>query len=125
MKERNMTGKVVYVGRNTRYGNPIKLGSFCPLCGKVHTDIDDVLVCFKQYLWWRITGNGPGSLVARRTLPRPLPDSDMSPDKFREALFELEGKVLMCPGCGVNAPKCHARILEAAIVWLKSGEIGP
>lgn len=125
MRRMNLTGKVVYVGRNTRYGNPVKRGSSCLLCGQLHTVIEDVLTCFKRYLWWRMTGNGPGSLVARRTTPRPLPDSDILPDLFRAALLELDGKVLMCPGCGVNARDCHARVLEAAIVWLKTSEIGP
>ena len=120
-----MTEKVIYVGRNTRYGNPIKRGSSCPLCGVVHSGIEAVLLCFRRYLWWRISGNGPGRLVARRTTPRPLPDSDMLPDQFRAALLELDGFVLVCPGCGVNVPNCHARILEEAIVWLKARKIGP
>lgn len=26
-----------------------------------------------------------------------------------------EGKILFCPGCGINSPTCHARIIEQEI----------
>ena len=31
---------------------------------------------------------------------------------FVVELKKLRGKVLFCPGCGVNSPTCHARVLE-------------
>lgn len=31
---------------------------------------------------------------------------------YREAIKHLHGKTLWCPGCGLNSPTCHARVLE-------------
>ncbi len=110
----------IQVGRNTPYGNPIKIGSLCPRCGQIHQDAGATLACYKLYLFWRITGNGPGRLVAKRVR---LPGYGLGPREFRALLRELEGKVLVCSGCGIDAKNCHARILENALAWLKSWDI--
>jgi len=111
----------VQVGRNTVYGNPSRLGYVCPLCGEVHTKAGPALACFRRYLFWRVTGNGPGRIVAKHVK---LPGSNLGPHEFRVELLKLDGEILVCPGCGVDAPDCHARILESAVKWLKDVETG-
>lgn len=113
--------KNVQVGRNTPFGNPVRVGSLCPRCAQTHLDAGATLACYRLYLFWRITGNGPGHLVAKQAR---LPGYDLGPREFRALLLELDGKVLVCPGCGVDAKNCHARILEDALRWLKSLDVG-
>lgn len=103
-----MSDDVVYVGRAGRgqdgpFGNPVRIGWKCPLCGHVHNDAGSTLPCFKRYLWNRINSDAP----------------------FRARLRALDGKTLFCPGCPKGSPTCHARVLEAAIAWLNTSGIEP
>lgn len=113
-------GQVKYIGRNTIFGNPVKRGVSCAVCGEIHSDIDSVLVCYRRYLAWRLSPRNEhlGKVAARRC--KQLPGQELGALEFRKAVLALDGKVLICPGCGKDAPKCHGRILEAAIAWLKS-----
>lgn len=116
-------GKVQYIGRNTIFGNPVKKGLSCAVCGKVHSDIDLVLACYRRYLAWRLTPAQEhlGKIASSRC--KQMPGKEMGAVEFRKAVLVLDGKVLICPGCGKDAPKCHGRILESAIAWLKKSEV--
>lgn len=90
----------VYVGRrgkgkDGRFGNPVVINRECPLCGTIHADAASTLKCFKRLLWARIQAE---------------------PSLIKD-LAELKGKKLWCPGCGLESPTCHARILERAAEW--------
>lgn len=99
------------------FGNPVKIGAVCPVCHQTQVGVGRALACYRRYLYWRITGNGPGQLVAKRAR---LLGSNLGPAEFRAAVLKLDGKTLVCPGCGIDAEKCHARILESALNWLKT-----
>lgn len=115
--------QVKYIGRNTIYGNPVKVGTSCPLCGKLHGQISDVLVCYRRYLFWRLNPDTEalGQKVVRRVYR--MSGADISAAQFKKDVLALDGKILICPRCGVNHPNCHGRILENAIVWLKKASV--
>ena len=84
----------VYIGRAGRgqsgyFGNPIKVGEPCPVCGKRHSRAA-TLVCYRQYLMRRVQSD-------------PL---------FKERIMALHGKTL---GCFCKPKTCHGDILAEVI----------
>lgn len=80
-----------YIGRPGRgeegyYGNPIRVGSPCPVCRGVHKRGGNTLGCFEEY--------------ARDRIKRDV--------VYRERVKELHGKTL---GCFCKPKKCHGDIL--------------
>ena len=112
--------EIKYIGRNTIYGNPIKLYNTCPLCIQVLSKITDVLACYRKYLFWRLNPQNEalGQQVAKRAYP--MPGAELPASQFRRDVLELDSKILVCPGCGRDHPDCHGRLLEKAIIWLKT-----
>ncbi len=110
------------IGRNTIFGNPVILHRNCPLCAITHNDIDDVLACYKKYLWWRF--NEDQYPLARIIVSRVknMPGGDIGANDFRKEVLALDGKILVCPGCGTDNPKCHGKILKDGLAWLKTQE---
>ena len=96
--------RVVYIGRPSIFGNPVKIGQRCPECGRVHADRGSTLPCYKKYLWRRMQTD-PG---------------------FRRALDKLVnlhhgGHLLL--ECWCHPHPCHGDVLRDAVRWLSSGEI--
>jgi hypothetical protein len=89
-RRKPISADLVDVGRSTIYGNPVRMDRLCPLCHKYHRLPGDTLDCFKKYAEYRLKKDPP----------------------YRNAVLALKGKKLWCPGCGLNSPTCHARILE-------------
>lgn len=83
------------IGRSTIFGNPVRIGFTCPVCHLIHRDAGSTLPCFEKHARQRI-------LVNRDEL-------------YITSLASLAGKPLWCPGCGVNSPTCHGRIIEKLI----------
>jgi hypothetical protein len=92
----------VYIGRaghgyDGYFGNPIRFGHKCCVCGQVHVDNgqgrDDLLACYKQWLWRRLNTD----------------------DEFRARVAGLQGKKL---GCFCKPKKCHGDVIKA---WLDAG----
>jgi len=79
----------VDVGRSTTYGNPVRIGHVCQYCNRLHETAGDTLPCFRKYAEGRMGWD----------------------ERFLQAVRDLAGKKLWCPGCGVNSPTCHARVL--------------
>lgn len=83
--------QAVYVGRPGHgergyFGNPIRVGARCVVCGQTHRDGASTLPCFEAW--------------ARR---RMATDAE-----YREAVRGLRGKVLLC-FCAPNP--CHGDVL--------------
>lgn len=73
-------------GESGYWGNPFAVGKKCDLCGTVHKNGGDTLLCYRDYLETRLAG-----------------------DKiFREEFFKLKGKTLVC-FCKPNP--CHTDIM--------------
>jgi hypothetical protein len=84
---KNKTGapEEVYIGRGSVFGNPIRIGYRCPLCGEKH-DRGQTLVCYRKWL-----------------------DDMMEADiDFTAEVYALHGKTLVC-FCKPLA--CHGDIL--------------
>jgi len=84
-------GYDVYVGRSERYGdpyfgNPIRLGERCPLCGEVHRHPGSTLPCYKEFLIDRLAID----------------------DEFCGEVRALKGKTL---GCHCKPQPCHGDLL--------------
>jgi hypothetical protein len=113
----------VDVGRGTIYGNPVKIGRVCPVCGDTHNSPGSTLDCYKKYLFARICGDPAkakwGEQIALRGSVR------LRPGNFADQLMKLLDEELFCPGCGIGLPTCHARIIERAIDWLKQVQSQP
>lgn len=102
IRESKKTDDEVYIGRPGKgldgyFGNPIRKGSTCYLCGKVHTAGASTLPCYKAYLKLRI-GNDPA---------------------FKARVKELHGKTLVC-FCKPNA--CHGDYLARVSACLQCEE---
>ncbi len=113
----------VNVGRQTLYGNPIKLNTNtpCPVCETMHVLPGGTLNCFWHYLIARISGRPDMEIYGQNVaVLAQLPDAQMSASEFRGKLLELEGQQLWCPGCGMNSKTCHARMLESIIEYITS-----
>lgn len=67
-------------------GNPVALGKTCPVCGNIHNDAGNTLICYESYLLECLT-NYPG---------------------FNKAFYELKGKKL---GCFCKPSPCHTDIM--------------
>ena len=88
----------VYIGRAGKgysgdFGNPIRKNTTCPVCGKVHRQVQEILPCYKKYLWERFKRD----------------------PSFLEAVKALRGRILVC-FCKPRA--CHGDVLVDAIAWL-------
>lgn len=81
---------IINIGRSTIYGNPIIIGRRCQFCGMIHNKAGDTLKCFRQYAENRIK-------------------NDL---EYANAIRQLEGKKLYCPGCRKTSKTCHGRVLE-------------
>lgn len=76
------------VGRTTIFGNPFRIGELRD--GVLLRDAGSTIPHFKEYA-----------------------ESRMKTDQhFRDSVHKLKGKKLWCPGCGIDSPTCHARVLE-------------
>jgi hypothetical protein len=80
-------GYDVYIGRGGPWGNPIRLGRVCPVCGQTHTVRGSTLPCYEAYLRNRLAQDAP----------------------FRDQFSSLEGKTL---GCYCSPAPCHGEIME-------------
>lgn len=110
---------MINIGRTTIFGNPVRIGKRCPVCNGQHNDAGSTAPCYRKYLSARISDDLSQQNWAReiaRTI-RGMPVQD----GFREAVKALHGKTLRCPGCGVDSPTCHGRVLEEAIQRLQTG----
>ena len=81
---------MIDVGRSTIYGNPVRIGQVCQFCNQLHSVAGETIPCFRKYAEGRMGWD----------------------DRYRQAVKDLVGKKLWCPGCGYNAENCHARVLE-------------
>ena len=91
----------VYIGRRGKghdgyFGNPIRKGIECSLCGEVHRTRSSTLVCYEDYLRARL----------------------MVDTLFRERVKALRGKRL---GCFCKPRACHGDILAryAMSIWVE------
>lgn len=106
---------LIYVGRNTYFGNPVIRGKKCPVCKKVHKEDGETLPCYEKYLRARLSG-----IPARQNWGKALAStiSWMPNTEHFQENFDLlkhyvqKGDQLACPGCKRGSPTCHARILE-------------
>lgn len=100
---------MINIGRTTIYGNPVRLTQKCPVCGQRHHRPIDTAVCFRMYLSSRISLESRekqwSEEIARRA-GVPIEED------FLSSLKSLKGNTLYCPGCGVDIPGCHGRVLE-------------
>lgn len=85
----------VYIGRaghgeDGYFGNPVRVGDRCSLCGKVHEKAGDTLPCFKQYFLGRVK----------------------SDPEFASKIEHLRGKRL---GCFCKPGPCHGDVI---VEWL-------
>lgn len=87
----------VYIGRGLNspnqgyFGNPIKFGEKCQVCGQVHVDDEEgrkaLVACYKRYFWDRIHRD----------------------QEFHERVIGLEGKTL---GCFCKPHACHGDVIK-------------
>ena len=80
----------IYIGRSGRgkdgdYGNPIRVGISCHICGKTHGK-GETLLCYEVYLKNRLSVD----------------------EVFRESVKNLNGMVL---GCFCKPKPCHGDVL--------------
>lgn len=73
-------------GQNGYFGNPIRLGAHCPICGEYHQRPGDTLVCYEIYFQRRL---------------------ETDPD-FKRRVLELRGKKL---GCFCKPNPCHGDVI--------------
>jgi hypothetical protein len=78
----------VYIGRRNGgyFGNPVKLGLVCVVCGGRHSEAGDTLPCFRRYAEQRLIDD----------------------DHYRQQVKDLHDKILVChcaPG------PCHGNVL--------------
>lgn len=81
----------VYIGRPGSgtagpFGNPVKRGEVCPVCGEVHSTPGSTLPCYETYLLLRLAAD----------------------EAFRQSVQSLHGKRL---GCFCAPQPCHGAIL--------------
>jgi hypothetical protein len=81
----------IYIGRagygkSGYFGNPIKRGKFCQVCGKIHVNKGSTIKCFKVYFHDRIEKD----------------------EEFKNAVLSLKGKIL---GCFCKPKDCHGDII--------------
>jgi hypothetical protein len=93
---------IIRIDRKTIFGNPVKVGQSCVICGKVHPTNSSVLPCYRVYLWKRM--NEDVDFLASLT------ELALSPDV----------KALAC-WCKPDA--CHGDILVNAIEWIRNKEL--
>lgn len=94
----------VYIGRaghghDGRFGNPVRVGRPCPICGETHREVGSTLFCYDLYLTLRVTLD----------------------DTFREAVRGLAGKRL---GCFCAPAPCHGDTLAEMADQLAEGVMG-
>ncbi len=110
----------VNIGRSTVFGSPIKMIAPCPVCRSSHRDAGSTGACYRQYLTARLSPDAKqrdwAVGIAGTVYQMPIQDG------FAEAVKALAGKRLYCPGCGVDSPTCHGRILEAEVRRLNERE---
>lgn len=85
----------VYIGRGGKgqpgpFGNPIRRGESCPICGQIHTEPGETLFCFEEYFHRRILHDAA----------------------FRKRVEGLRGKTL---GCFCKPRPCHGDVI---VDWL-------
>lgn len=100
---------MVNVKRPTVWGNPVRIGKTCPVCGGMHTDAGKTLPCYKLYLWRRLRD-----------------DSGFRAEFTKLALVVRAGGELGC-ACGCSSwgkpfPNCHGGIMVEAMAWLLSSD---
>lgn len=92
----------VYIGRPGRgrdgyFGNPIRVGHPCVICGTRHGRDNWLIQCYRVWLWRRLNAD----------------------PEFRDRVRDLHGKAL---GCFCKRPDggglCHGDVLAAAADWL-------
>jgi hypothetical protein len=81
----------IYIGRTGKgidgpLGNPIRIGSTCPLCDVIHADNGSTLKCYELYLLERIETDS----------------------EFRRLVESCEGKSL---GCFCKPKPCHGDVI--------------
>lgn len=81
----------VYVGRaghgqDGYFGNPVRTGETCPVCGEVHRERGETIACFEVY--------------ARRRM--------QTDPTYARRVRDLRGKVL---GCFCKPKPCHGDVL--------------
>lgn len=86
---------VVNIGRSGLFGNPVKVGAVCPVCGSVHRRPGSTLHCFRLYFRYRVA-----------TCP-----------SYRAAVLRLAGQQIWCPGCR-GRHTCHGHVIRT---WFRSG----
>ena len=89
----------IYIGRPGKgqdgyFGNPVVVGEQCPVCGQIHVKPGETLVCYREYLQWRV---------------------DHDPE-FRVNLQNLRGKTL---GCFCKPRPCHGDVI---VEWLEEND---
>lgn len=94
----------VYIGRaghghDGRFGNPIRTGQRCAVCGKTHWTPGSTLACYDKWL-------------RQRVVEDPV---------FAAEVATLAGKRL---GCFCAPRPCHGRLLEAVARELRSACAG-
>jgi hypothetical protein len=82
----------VYIGRKGKgkdgyFGNPIRVGYICDVCGSKHNTPGSTIFCFEVYFRQRIK----------------------SDEMFREMVGQLKGKRL---GCFCKPEPCHGDIIK-------------
>jgi len=92
LSQRDWPREFVYIGRAGRgftgeFGNPVKTGETCSVCGKIHSRPGDTIECYRAWLEKEVVEN----------------------QEFREKVARLAGKTLVC-FC-VPRP-CHGNVLE-------------
>jgi hypothetical protein len=82
----------VYIGRKGKgkdgyFGNPVAIGSPCPICRITHTRAGDTIGCYRKYFYRRL-------------------EDDI---QFRAEVEALKGKVL---GCFCKPKPCHGDVIK-------------
>ena len=86
------------IGETGWLGNPIPVGSICPLCRKVHNTNEEVLPCYTNYLWRKIQDH-----------------------TWAKAFYDTcYDQVLVC-FCKPKA--CHTDVMIRALEWLDQNKL--
>lgn len=101
------------------FGNPIRPGQSCPICGKFHSR-QDYQPCYTTYLKARLSSDPLNVEWAERIAKQARLEIPYRLDAW---LIGLVGESLSCPDCGDNDPLCHGRVLERAAKWSLSQQL--
>ena len=104
----------ISIGRNTVFGNPIKVNKICPICNKKHGQAE-TQKCYKKYLFAKLKSQKWAIDIAKT---QGVFEPELSGGAFFKLLIGLKYYDFHCPGCtDKNKRGCHGEILRSASNW--------